>query len=195
VDNKVFEILIALYFIFAFIGGILKNKKKERAKAARRAIVPASDSVSRDEIKAKRNRDTEEMLNKLLGVKLPKPPDNADFEEKISEKFIQPENAEDLPTWNPEDEFKDKEEVLDGIPPEKTNDPLAEKYRPKTSSSEFREPALLDEIDYGDSSYKTVTQSFYSRDLIKKLKNPATLKETILLAEIIGKPKALRRNG
>lgn len=193
-DNKVFEILIALYFIFAFIGGILKKKKKEREKAARRAIVPASDSVSRDEIKAKRNRDTEEMLNKLLGVQIKQPPDDTDFEEEITEKFIQPENAEELPTWDPEDEFKEEED-FEGISPEKINDPLAEKYRPKTSSSEFREPTLLDEVNFGNSSYRIITQSSYSRNLIKKLKNPATLKEAILLAEIIGKPKALRRNG
>ncbi len=194
-DNKVFEILIAIYFIFAFIGGILKKKKKEREKAARRAIVPDGESVSRDELKAKRNRDTQEMLNKLLGVQIPQPSDDSDFEEEITEEFIRPENTEELPTWNPEDEFKGKEEVFEGIPPEKTNDPLAEKYRPKTGSSEFREPALLDEDDFGHSSYTTVYQSSYSWDLIKKLKNPATLKEAILLAEIIGKPKALRRNG
>ncbi len=194
-DNKVFEILIALYFIFAFIGGILKKKKKEREKAARRAIVPAPDSVSRDEIKAKRNRDTQEMLNKLLGVQISQPSDDSDFEDEITEKFIQPENAEEFSTWDPEDEFKEEEEFFEGIPAGRTSDPLAEKYRPETRASEFREPTLVDEVDFGNSSYRIITQSSYSRELIKKLKNPAKLKEAILLAEIIGKPKALRRNG
>ena len=193
-DKNVFEILIALYFIFAFIGGILKKKKKEREKGIKQANIPDGDSVNHEEVKAERRRETEEMLNKLLGVQLPQSRVEEADEEEITDKFIRQENIEDLPTWNPEDDFKEEKE-FQGFAHEKSSDPLAEKYTPKTETSEFKKPALLEDIDFGDSSYVQENQTSFSRELIKKLKEPATLKEAILLSEIISKPKALRRNG
>ncbi len=194
-DNNVFEILIALYFIFTFIGGYLKKKKKEEAK--RDSMHAVSEEVplpveSKEDLKAKRDRETREMLNKIFGVQIPHE-EKEDFSETVKDEYIPKENIEELPTWNPEDDFKEEDSYSPEI---RSQEFLSKQYEAQQTSSEFEKPTIIKEDNTAEKIPTEISNSeFLHNKLLRRLKNPQTLKEAILLAEILNKPKALRRYG
>lgn len=200
-DDKVFEILIALYFVFALIGSYLKKKKKEEQKRKNLQAVPveASDEIveveSREDIRARRDRETREMLNKILGVQIPQQ-DNEDLAETVKDEYIPDEQQEELPTWHPEEEFEEVEEDVSTKHDNSLDDMLARQYELPQAESEFQAPSMLNENDFVDKTIKANDEANpLNKKLLKMLRNPETLKEAILLTEIINKPKALRRYG
>jgi hypothetical protein len=192
-DNGVFEILLAIYIIFTFIGGILKKKKKndaENAAANRSDITVEAASTSKPQ-----NDVARDFFSEMLGLETaPRQDEYTDYnedEESEDHDFIELRNNEESPTWNPESEFNDSEFEQNSVPPV---DNLASEYVPGKKKSEFQSPEQNDyHLSENESSY--FIHEYSESGLIEKLRNPSSLRDAILLSEIIARPKALRKNG
>ncbi len=190
-DNSFFEILVAIYLIFTFVAGILKKKKRNEARNSTENVTEIS--VDNPETSKPQNDATRDIINQLLGFGTNRQQEEYPNYDEHSEDddFILRQNNEETPTWNPESEFNDTEFEQDSMSPV---DNLASEYIPEDKKSEFQTPENNDyHLSENESNYFIPVIS--TSTLIKKLKNRASLKEAILLSEIIGKPKALRKNG
>jgi hypothetical protein len=193
-DNSVFEILLAIYLIFTFVGGILKKKKKNEARNA----AANRDEIRVDDASASNNQNdaARDFFSQMLGVGTVPRQEEAyhDYEEDEAsedDNFIELQNNDESPTWNPESEFNDTEFDQNSIPPV---DNLASQYVPEEKKSEFQKPVVNDyHVSESESSY--FIKEYSESTLIEKLRNPSSLRDAILLSEILAKPKALRNNG
>ncbi len=190
-DNNLFEILLAFYLIFTFIGGILKKKKKARRSLEASEAIENINVKEVKPAKIKRDEQTREMLNKIFGIQMPDD-DEDGTEREIPNSIGEVRSEPEVETWHPEKDFEDVEE---NQVPVSISDPLAEKYKPEVKHDEFLPPLLsdkeMDEIYSMQSINESVQESKYHQ-MIHDVEN---LRDVFLLSEILNKPKALRKNG
>lgn len=192
--DNFFEILIYLFIIFTFLSSVFKKKKPEQQKP--KANIPQqrqefeityspeqemeSSSVkssSTDEYDILKELEQFFKVGESQAPPKPKPP-----------SIPQPVRVEQKKTV--EDSWRSKtesEHKYEDIWEKKQRDVAARKKELDSLTSlmatQFEE--LLKE--------KKVYTSAFERNIKKKLKNPSSLKEYIVISELLGKPKALRR--
>lgn len=194
--DNFFEILIYLFIIFTFLSSVFKKKKPEQQKP--KANIPQERQESEityspeeemDSAPVKSSSDEYDILKELeqffkVGepthqqAPKPKPP-------------VIPQPAEVKPkqkaleeSWRVKTESEHKYEDFWG---KRQRDVDARKKEVDSmaslQASKFEE--LLKE--------KKVYSTAFQRNIKKRIKEPASLKEYIIISEILGKPKALRR--
>ncbi len=183
--DNIFDILIVIFIIFSFLSGIFTKKKN----------IPQTEEFEYGTDKPKKipkKKEGREFLEEILGIKLP------DIENSESKK--QPEKYSagynNNTTWNPEDDFK---EVNVNYETQKSTnkDRISEKKRYNLERSqkeaEFKQPISKKRILSTISLTENNEINVRTIDIKNQLFTKKSIKNAILLAEILQKPKALRR--
>ncbi len=153
-----------LFFIFIFIlSGLSSYFEKKKKSGQAKKKAPAQPQKA----------PSQDILEQILGYKQTEPEPTAGTEITETE------------TWNPEEEFDTSYEET------------VEPYRPGKETETVRQtPPVEAQLVSGsnEEKYKTITglQTGYRKNIVEKLRNPETLREMVLVSEILGKPKALR---
>ncbi|MGD8780108.1 MAG: hypothetical protein PVH88_14230 [Ignavibacteria bacterium] len=180
--DNIFELLVILFLIFSAFSSILSKKKKQRKEMEKKTSSPVPSS--------KKSKD---IFEELFGLKFPE--ENEETIETVSYK------TEEENTWDPESEF------LGGTKPsqpktrqiEKKSSKIESQYKPswqqvnydKLTRSEIKE--LDKETTLKEFSKTKVSVNKKALEIKTKLNSPTTIREYILISEILNKPKALRR--
>lgn len=183
--DNLFELIILIVFILSGINSLFGSKKKRRNKIERpTGPLPPRNKVPRDET---------DLLEEIFGVKKERTPPNDPFDEPSVQKqnnYGKPEFGYDLQsTWNPEDDFKESSEIQlsDVTEREKIFDEISKIDYDKIIPPK-NERLLMLQVDTQDD--QIVNKKVI--ELRKKLKDKNTIKDSIIIAEILSKPKALR---
>ncbi len=161
--DDIIRILVFIFFVWSIIGGLKSDKKKK---------LPPDKLPQNYRGKAKRplpsyNKPPEEILGDLFGFKVPK-------SEEYSDSY----------------ESKDLEKEVDDF--EKINRVTKTQWDldyDNFSTFENEQKIVL------NHSYeiKQTNKTNYSKVITNKLKNRSSLKDAIIISEILNKPKSLRR--
>ena len=166
--DNVFELVIFILFIgLSLLGSLNKDKKKKQQE--KNAKIPT-----------KRNNDVvfEDIFIQREEYKKPSSYDESSVDTYDSE------------SWNPEQEYKSPVEQK----PRKKKDYSSqiEQYSQKIVELDIKKDEISRvNYDIHESSEKTTISG--NNTVQQIIKNPASLKDYILMSEILGKPKALRR--
>ena len=182
--EDLFQIIFILIFILSSIASsIKKNKKKKQAKKPVRKPVkvqPTTDPFAEPQpVAKKKQKSSAELLEEMLGLKiqLPEP------QQREAPK-VYSEDSHD--TWDPAKEYE-----TDSHPSEKLS-----KYEEKIIAKKTE----LKQDKQKHKAFKD-TESKPIKPIVKKktskasllLKKQDSLKDLIVVQEILNKPKALRR--
>lgn len=193
-ENNFFEYLIIIFFIVTALQSLLgKKKKKGQPK-------PPTSSPKPEQRTTQKVESAQDIFEELFGLKTPQR-DQGGKQTKIpsdtgTEVLDRAEKNET--TWNPEEEYEDSL----GIETVRYED------KKETKRSYHEEMARLDEhAKRAKRSLEKLPDKIEVEDIggvskeVKKLaakikgtiRNPETLREYILVSEILNKPKAFRR--
>ncbi len=194
-----FQILIFVVYIIIMIISA-KNKKKKKQQKQKVAFPASTKSKTTNLPEVSKQKSQQEIFEELFGIK---PKQNKTAEQKA----VTPEPS--YKTWYAEDDFK----------PKKHNDNYSFRNKDKFEKEEFEEESLEHDVFYvrkknkfKEKVEKTKEQLEKERLAHKAIKetnfknkkttqnryqklfdNPSTLKDYIVISEILNKPKALRR--
>lgn len=185
--DNILEIIIILFFLLSGINSIFGDKKKRRQKMEEK--IPQDTSAKKEK---KFPKDESELFETLFGIpkpttKTPDPFDEPDLEQRTYSKN---ESTDYENTWNPEDEFEKSSEIKpsDVTKKEKIFEEIAkidyDKIIPAKSAK--IEIVSLDKLTKPQVNKKV-------SELRKILKSKKSVKDSIIIAEILNKPKALRK--
>ena len=190
-DNY-FEYLLFLFIIISLLSSLFKKKDKPGSKPGsttpKRPVKPQPSSTQE-------NYDILNEIENMFKTQSPQPekrPRKTAIEKKNykpSEHTEDPEWHEENPEWHEEDPEWHEEE-----PSEHRLENWDE--RRKKAQKKLRQnlnQKILKEAEIFEKSLTKKTQVIDVRkNLIKKIKQPSTLKEYIIISEILGKPKAFQ---
>ena len=168
--DSFFDYIIILIIIISLLNSIFGKKKKPEQKKTEGEIRPESQ---------KKKQDSVDILEQLFGIP---------SEKKEPEYYG--EKDKEIETWNPEAEFN----KTDVKPPPVVETLTKEPSRfERLQSVEF---TPLKENRHTDLLYtekaKIIKRNIRREEIINRLKNPKTIRDYILVSEILGKPKALK---
>lgn len=182
--DNFFEILIYLIIIISFLSSFFKKKEPEQKRGSNQPLPESKPSDYTDakiETKAEESYDIlkeiENIFKENMGVPVPKPEgENKTViqqkeEEKFQDAFDKNYDKEDIRRVSAESraiKSRDDSKKLD----EKT----------------LREAEKFEELLKSQSEFKR-----RKHPIIDKLHNPQSLKEYVLISEILGKPVAYKR--
>lgn len=170
--EDLFQIIIIVIFILSSIVSSMKKKKKAQNKASRKPVKNKNPELS------KNKKSSSDILEEILGMKIELPePQPVEVPVNYSEDSTEQEN-----TWDPEKDYA------------VTNNNSEIDYKDviKAKKSEL----LEDKLKYKATSKSEVYFSQVKPKITKAQKlfsNASSLKDYIIIHEILDKPKALRR--
>jgi hypothetical protein len=178
--DNFFQFLIYLIFIIAFLSSIFKKKNKEKpgGTAAGHTSPYKSPELKYPQKSQQDDYDILKEIEGLFRTEIPNPPEKRKFESTI--EAAQKRKISD------EEHTEDKEEhELDKswhqITPFKRNVRVDSRIEKEAEQFEH----MLENLDKQDDTWST--------ELRNKLFSPQSLRENIIMMEILGKPKYLRR--
>lgn len=166
--DSFFDYIIIFVIIISILNSIFGKKKKQEQVKTEGEFKPASE---------KQKHDAVDLLEQMFGIPSQK-----------KEPEYYGESDDNTQTWNPEDEFG--ETSPKPAPVIETTKKEISKYE-KYQSTDFKPldyHKKINMIDYDKTQLSE--QSKKQKELIKKLKNPKSLRDYVLVSEIISKPKA-----
>jgi len=191
-DNNIEILFFILFVAFSILSSILDKKKKQKRKEHSQNI-PKPGQVKAKKTETKNEKTPEELLREMFGLPTmedqTKPQQNDPYSERSKEYY------EENSTWNPEKEFKGYDEQVSK--PE-VNVNSREEAKSKYSNfigKDFKTPSAEDEIHKLTEELFNVQKKAkkYSRSkVINQIKDPNSLKDYIVVSEILQKPISLR---
>jgi hypothetical protein len=184
--DNVFEILIYAVIIISFISSFFKKKPKEEPQKTRETRSNESTDIS--------EYNSEPVIQKKKEV------DDYDILREIENMFKMETQPKPAPVPNKVEPIKKSQPAVKSetkrIAAE--NDVTVSEHAKSKSisydiSDNKRKPQLSSKIDYGKDFHLTKQIPDPFLDLKRKLKEPKNVRDFIVISEIIGKPKALRR--
>jgi len=180
--DNIIEIIVFLFIIYSIFGSFFGKKKTQQKNNNR---IPGNNPTEGVPKRTSSRQDNLETLEELFGFKLPRTEDP--FPQQQSTKNSNSESN----TWDPEKEFYTKLNVR-----EKSTKKPVEKSIPNISFDKLNPIELRKKKQIVKPETRKKEKSFYhnrSSDIRKKVNNPESIKEFIIISEILNKPKALRR--
>ncbi len=182
--GDIIEIIIILFFILSAFGGIFKKKKQQRQEMEQKPPSPKPSSEK-----------TKDVFEELFGVKFPE-----EEETQVETTRYETQTEE---TWDPETEFfGEAQKVEKPEPPriERKKPKIEPQYKPswkqinydKLNRQEVKE-LQKEEIDIKELVKSKLKINKRANEIRNKLKNQNSIREFIVISEILNKPKALRR--
>ncbi len=200
-EDTIQIIIFILFFIFSIISSKNKNKKKKQQKIKRQVNQP-SGKIYKQQTQQNKQQD---IFEELFGLK-PKP--QVPPTGVVTDVNKQKESG--YKTWYAEDDFK----------PKRHNDNYSFKEKDEELKQEFAEEEIEHDVfrikrksNFKEDIKKTkeklekekleyealkgnkqnLTRNIVKNKYQKLFQNPSTLKDYIIVSEILNKPKALRR--
>lgn len=171
------QIIVFLFFIFSIFGSLLGKKKPQQKRPQR---IPQRRPGERTSSPSPRTQySTNEVLEELFGVKLPKtgneyPNMGRDYE------------SMDVESRSPSLESSSLEYSVQGV--EQKDIPDID-YDTESSL----ETSIISTMKISSESYEKKSTRSVGTEIRKKIKSASTFKDAIIISEIINKPKSLRR--
>lgn len=204
-DSNFFEYLIIIFFIVSALQSFFGKKKKQQQKEEQAQQQRSGEPTSRQQNKDLGEGNPKDILEQLFGLKIPDQSGQTSKQTKIpsdtNTEVLDPGGYHDT-SWNPEEEFEDSVGV-ETVRYEETRDEAKVKY----TNVDHREKAaaldakvnkarkslqrLPDKIEVEELN-TSISVSFVE-NIKAKIRQPETIREYILVSEILNKPKALRR--
>lgn len=204
--DNFFDILIILFFVVSLLAPLFKKKKQgpnyENPNMQReREVETESDS----------GESTDDLLGELeeLFGKKKQPQTQMDTEhtpvitkpEPVQRESVKRESGIDYDmsrTYDSapslETEIEKRKREIEKINRE-THDIIASTAKARKEAGRLRSDSQFSKQDKAESALVKKSSPEYSREsLITNLKNPQTLKDYIVISELIGKPKALKHS-
>jgi hypothetical protein len=179
-----FQYLFFLFIIISLLSSFFKKKKPESKPENSIPGPPAKPQRSSQQ----EDYDIMKEIEKMFKTQSPQPekqPENIPTKEKKykpSEHTEDPEWHEEDPEWHTEDPSEHRLENWDD------RRKKAEAKSRKTLNEKILREAKMFEENLARKSQVVEVRM----DLIKKLKQPSTLREYVIISEILGKPKAFQ---
>ena len=196
-DSNLFEYLIIIFFIVSALQSFFGKKKKKQTDRRDRDETAKTQSTQPQRQVEKRKESTQDILEQLFGLKIP---DQTESQKKYpsdrNTEAIGPGGYKET-SWNPEEEFEDSVDVESVRYQQKnieseyvdTNAQLEARIK-KAKESMKRLPTTIEVEEVG--GYSEETTAFVNR-IKNNISNPDSIREYILVSEILNKPKAYRR--
>lgn len=197
-DSNFFEYLIIIFFIVSALQSFLGKKKKQQQKNNKQQSTTVSPQAQTE----KKKESAQDIFEQMFGLKIP---DQNEKQTKIPSDtetdVLDPKGYHDS-SWNPEEEYEDSIGVEtvryenQDYQNRHSNTEYADRTVGKTDQpSTAKEimgkiPTKMEVEKVGESDKETV--QFIER-IRNNITNPDSIREYILVSEILNKPKALRR--
>ena len=186
--DNILEYIVFIFFLISILNGIFGKKKKQQQKAkAERELRQKSDAA-----KSVPEKKSQDILEELFGLKM-NPDERMDskqaaFDKNLSTK-LEAEKFQRDDTWDPEDEFKE----VDYSSGEMTHKEFTpEAYQPVKQSYKPVQRIRASE-KYHSTAKKVELNTNKRREAIKKkLNDPQTIRDYIIVQELLNEPKAFR---
>ena len=201
-ENNLFEYLIIIFFIFSILQSIFKKKKKNAGKPAPTSQRPEQRRTAQTQ----RNESAQDILEEIFGFKAPKPPAPQPKPQPVRQSeppartkaTVLDPFEHNQTTWHPEEEYEDSigvqtiryENKREEKPSYQQEMAKLERMAERSKDSLAKLPDKIKIEDLGKTLDRTA-------QIVQKIKNsihnPETLRDYIIVSEILNKPKALRR--
>ena len=164
--DNFFDYIIIFIIIISLLNSIFGKKKKQEQQKEEGNVEPASQ---------KKKQDAVDILEQMFGIPT---------EKKEPEYYGETDN--DSQSWDPAAEFGEAEKV----PAVETTKKESTRFE-RMQSAEFTPLDKNKDYSVLETDVKKSTKSNKrKREIISKLRNPKTIRDYILVSEILGKPKA-----
>jgi hypothetical protein len=200
-DSNFFEYLIIIFFIVSALKSLFGKKKKQQRESEARQRQSAQQPQNRRQSE----ENPKDILEQLFGLKIPDQSEQTGKQTKIpsdtNTEVLDPSGYHDT-SWNPEEEFEDSIGV-------ETVRYENQGYQNRHSKTEYADPTIrkteepstakkimgkiptkMEVENVGGTDKETV--QFIER-IRNNISNPDSIREYILVSEILNKPRALRR--
>lgn len=205
-DNSFFEYLIIIFFIVSAIQSIFNRKKKqEKAREARQRNSSQGSSQSQNKGKEK----PPDIFEEMFGLEIPSRGSSRNNSGQSNKQTKIPSDTEtevvdssgyQETSWNPEKEFEDSVgvETVRYKQEKPTETKIEQNYKEanrkldkkieKARKSLQRLPDKIEVEEIGSTVQVDIIENLKSR-----IRDPQSMREYVLVSEILNKPKAFRR--
>ena len=186
--DNILEYIVFIFFLISILNGIFGKKKKQQEQ--KRKAAAQSDELQQKPVPTQRKKkDTQEILEELFGLKIPEQkPETAN--PKVQQFKLQGEKKqyiEEESSWDPEEEF--------GTVFKKTKE--RPKYEPKVYKMPEKFVSTEGNIRASEKYHsfdepKLVRENSRKREIKAMFKDPKTIRDYIIVQELLNEPKAFR---
>lgn len=188
--DSVIEYIVFIIFLISILNGIFgkKKKKQQQQKAqAERKAQPKSGAA-----KSVPEKKTQDILEELFGLKM-SPEERIDSKEAVADKNLdtklEAEKFQRVDTWDPEDEFKEVDYS--------TSEMIQNKFTPRQYQSKSKDLEPVQRIRASEKYHSIAKKVEHNtnkrrKEIKKKLNNPKTIRDYIIVQELLNEPKAFR---
>ncbi len=183
--DNIIELIIFLFIVYSIFSSFFGKKKPQQKPQSE---IPRNRPTEGVPKRTSSRQDSIETLEELFGFKLPKTDDEFPQYKQTSTKQTE------TTSWDPEQEFRTKVSQRETKVNQQVEKPLPNINYDKLDLLEARSKRKFVKPSIKTSEQKKeFLPNARAKDIRKKLENPATIREMILISEILNKPKALRR--
>ncbi|MDZ7763530.1 MAG: hypothetical protein U5K00_03770 [Melioribacteraceae bacterium] len=203
-DSNLFEYLIIIFFIVTALQSMFGKKKKQRKQQEQREQQRRQESYPQRSThsstqKERGQESPKDIFEEMFGFKLPDEKEKQTKTPSDRETEVLDPAKNNETTWRPEEEYEDSIGI-ETVRYADTEDKKSYKYQEKMAALERkaekskrmidRLPAKMEVVEVGGP---TVEQKRLAERIKNTVRDPETLREYILVSELLNKPRALRR--
>lgn len=197
-DSSIFEYLIIIFFIVSALQSLFGKKKKQREQERRRQSQRSEQTSQPAPKTEQRSESPKDILEEMFGLKLPEEEKQTKIPSDTETEVLDPTELNET-SWNPAEEYEDsigietiRYEEKEEKPSYKYQEEMAALERKAEKSKRMidRLPAKIKVEEVGGA---TKEQKLLAAKIKNTLRDPETLREYILVSELLNKPRALRR--
>jgi hypothetical protein len=187
-----FQYLFFLFIIISLLSSFFKKKNKPENKPERSLPDPPS------KLQRSSQQEDYDIMKEIENMFKPQSPQPEKQPERtsIEEKRYKPSEHTEDPEWHEEttsEHASTLSEHAATLSEHRLENWDDKRKKAKTSNRQTLNEKILKEAEKFEKSLTKKTQVVdVRRNLIKKLKQPSTLKEYVIISEILGKPKAFQ---
>jgi hypothetical protein len=198
-DSNLFEYLIIIFFVVSAIQSFFGKKKKQQQKERQTQERAGASRPQRTEAK---KESAQEILEQLFGLKIPEEkPKQTKTPSGGNTDVLDPSGYHDT-SWNPEEEYEDSIGVEtvryenNDYNKWNTNSEYVEpakKVDSKTSAAQKIMGKIPTKMEVEEVGTVSTEEIQFVQRIRNNISNPDSIREYILVSEILNKPKALRK--
>jgi hypothetical protein len=181
--DDIFQVLIYIFIIVTFLASLFKKRQKPQDKRSE----PVSNPTPQPRMETKSSQQDEydilKEIEKMFKTEIPVP-------EKEKEKAFEKESEH----FKSEEWYQPTETEHKTTTSEHTFENWDNKRRKADESRKAVNEKIIKQAEMFEKSLArtTVGKSYIKKNIMQRFKEPSSLKEYIIISEIIGKPKSLQ---
>jgi hypothetical protein len=187
--DNLFEIIIFFFVIYSVLGSLFGKKKQQNTqKQNQQHRRKPSPTYSRKvpETSVPKKPSSQDILEELFGMKLPKTEKDTGYSERSSN-----DNLEYM-SWDPQKDFEKKVEQKEKYEYRNIEKKIPDINYDKIAALEVEQKRIKSaQSVYAYTAKKKIDRR--TSEIKNKLRDPRTIRDLYLISEILNKPKALRQ--